>query len=130
MNRLDFPYDETYDPAMPVVDVLVDGYAGRPRRAVIALVDSGADGTMLPIDVLEVVAAAYEDTVRMRGVLGDSEQVDRYTVAIHLGPLVLHGVNAVASPSGSESVLGRDVLNHLLLTLNGPANTTQIVTGE
>ncbi len=126
MNRLDFPYDEAYFPAMPVVEVGVDGYAGRSRRTVSALIDSGADGTMFPVDVLEAVDASYEDTVQMRGVLGSTEQVDRYTVAIYLGPLILHGVNAVAIPSGGESVLGRDILNYLSLTLNGPANMTEI----
>ncbi len=130
MNRLDFPYDEAFDPAMPVVDILVDGYAGRPQLTVVALIDSGADGTMLPVNVLEAVGALYEDSVQMRGVLGESEQVDRYTVAIRLGPLTLHGIQAVAVPPDGESVLGRDALNNLVLTLNGRAHTTQVDTDE
>lgn len=126
MNRLDYPYDETYRPAMPVISIAVDGYAGLASQAVSALVDSGADGTMIPIDLLEAAGALYEDTVNMRGVLGDSEPVDRYTVGIQIGPLIIHGVHAVAIPPGEESVIGRDVLNFLAVTLNGPAHTTQI----
>ncbi len=126
MNRLDFPYDEKYDPAMPVVEVVLDGYAGLDSKAVTAIIDSGADGTMLPIDVLEALGALYQDTVQMRGVLGESERVDRYTVGLKLGAITLHGINSVAIPAGTESVIGRDVLNQLLLTLNGPAFTTQI----
>jgi hypothetical protein len=126
VNRLDYPYDEAYRPAMPVIAIAVDGYAGLPSQAVSALVDSGADGTMLPIDLLEVTGALYEDTVNMRGVLGDSEPVDRYTVGIQIGPLTMHGVHAVAIPAGEEGVIGRDVLNFLAITLNGPAHTTQI----
>lgn len=126
MNRLDFPYDEKYDPAMPVVEVVLDGYAGLDSKAVMAIIDSGADGTMLPIDVLEALGALYQDTVQMRGVLGESERVDRYTVGLKLGAITLHGINSVAIPAGTESVIGRDMLNQLLLTLNGPAFTTQI----
>jgi len=126
VNRIDFPYDESYYPAMPVVTVTVDGYAGHPPQPLIALVDSGADGTMLPVDVLQAVGALYEDTVQMRGVLGESEQVDRYTVAIRLGLLTVHGIQAVAILTGTESVIGRDVLNNLVVTLNGPAFTTQV----
>lgn len=126
MNRLDFPYDEKYDPAMPVVEAVLDGYAGLESKAVMAIIDSGADGTMLPIDVLEAVGALYQDTVQMRGVLGESERVDRYTVGLKLGAITLHSINSVAIPAGTESVIGRDVLNQLLLTLNGPAFTTQI----
>lgn len=126
MNRLDYPYDESYSPAMPIVTVTVDGYAGRPLQTLTALIDSGADGTMLPIDILEAVDALYEDSVRLQGVLGDSEPVDRYTVAIRLGSLTLHGIQAVAIPSGAESIIGRDLLNNLVVTLNGPAFVTQV----
>lgn len=126
MNRLDFSYDEAYSPAMPVVALAVDGYAGQPVRSVAALVDSGADGTMIPVDILDAVHASYEDTVTMHGVLGEGQTVDRYTVAIHVGTIIIHAVHAVAMPPGSECVLGRDVLNDLSVTLNGPAHTTQI----
>jgi hypothetical protein len=126
VNRLDYPYDESFQPAMPVVEIHIDGYGARPAQTLTALIDSGADGTMLPIDVLQAVDALYADTVRMRGVLGDSESVDRYTVAIRLGPVLLPGINAVAIPRGGESILGRDALNQLALTLDGPAHTTQL----
>lgn len=126
MNRLDYSYDESYDPAIPVIEVVVDGYAGLRPQTVTAIVDSGADGTMLPVDLLEAVGALYQDTVQMRGILGESERVDRYTVGLQLGSLILHSIDAVAIPPGAESVIGRDVLNQLLLTLNGPAFTTQI----
>ena len=111
---------------MPVIAITVDGYAGLPSQPASALVDSGADGTMIPIDLLEVIGALYEDTVNMRGVLGDSEPVDRYTVGIQIGPLTVRGIHAVAIPAGEGSVIGRDVLNFLAVTLNGPAHTTQI----
>lgn len=126
MNRLDYDYDETYFPAMPVLRVAVDGYAGLAPQQVTALVDSGADGTMIPINVLEAGGALHEDTVIMRGVLGVGEPVDRYTVAIQLGAVVIHGIRAVAIPAGDESIIGRDVLNYLAVTLNGPAHVTQV----
>lgn len=130
MNRLDFHYDEAYYPAMPVVELAVDGYAGRPPRALTALIDSGADGTMIPLDVLQAVDALFEDTVHMRGVLGESELVDRYTVAIKIGSRTLHGIHAVSVPTGDEAIVGRDVLNFLVMTLNGPAHVTQVESDE
>lgn len=113
---------------MPVIGIEIDGYAGLRPHPVMALVDSGADGTMIAIDVLETTGALYEDTVNMRSILGNSEAVDRYTVAIQLGSVTIHGIHAVAIPSGEESIVGRDVLNHLTVTLNGPAHTTQVET--
>ena len=130
MNSLDFLYSETYHPAMPVLEMSIDGYSGRPPRALKTLIDSGADGTMIPIDILEAVDALYEDTVQMRGVLGESELVDRHTVAIHIGPLTIHGIHAVAIPTGEDGIVGRDVQNTLAMTLNGPDNVTQIALNE
>lgn len=126
MISLDYLYDESFQPAMPVVEVSVDGYSGPPLQTLKAIVDSGADGTMLPVDLSQAVDAQYADTVMMHGVLGVGEPVDRYTVAISLSTLTLHGIDAVAVPTGTEGVIGRDVLNHLMLALNGPAHTTQI----
>lgn len=85
---------------------------------------------MIPIDILEAVDALYEDTVQMRGVLGEGELVDRYTVAIHIGPLTIHGIHGVAIPTGEDGIVGRDALNTLAMTLNGPANVTQIALNE
>lgn len=111
---------------MPILSIAIDGYAGLAPQQITALVDSGADGTMIPLDVLEAVGALYEDTVIMRGILGVGEPVDRYTVAVRLGALSIHVVRAVAIPVGEESIIGRDVLNHLAVTLNGPAHITQV----
>ena len=111
---------------MPILSIAVDGYAGLAPQQITALVDSGADGTMIPLDVLEAVGALYEDTVIMRGILGVGEPVDRYTVAIQLGSLSIHGIRAVAIPTGEESIVGRDVLDYLTVTLNGPAHITQV----
>lgn len=126
MNRLDFSYNENYFPAMPVMELEVDGYSDRASVLLTALIDSGADGTMIPIDILEAVDALFEDTVHMRGVLGESELVDRYTIAIRIGSITLHGIHAVSVSTGDEAIIGRDVLNFLAMTLNGPAHMTQI----
>lgn len=71
MSTLTHPYDSTYAPAFPVIEIEVDGYSQvHGRQRVTALVDSGADGTMLPHEVIQVVGATYEDSVQMRGITG------------------------------------------------------------
>jgi predicted aspartyl protease len=121
---LTFEYNETIDPAIPVLEVNVDGYSDRPPYTLTALIDSGADCTMIPVEVLEAVEASYEDSMRMRGVVGESQIVDRYLVGITIGQLTIPVVQAIAN--NEEAIIGRDVLNKLLLTLNGPAHMTEI----
>jgi hypothetical protein len=116
-------YDnENYDPAMPVTEIdLISSVSGEPAVALIALIDSGADATMLPIDALESAGALHYRTRSMRGVTGQSIPVDTYFSIIKVGPYTIHGIKAVAVPAGSEAILGRDVLNQLEIVLNGPA---------
>lgn len=121
MNK-SFEYDRSYLPPAPVITLTVDGYSDSAEPIMIrAMIDSGADGTMLPTAVLEKIEASYVDTVRMSGVTGTIEQRDRYRVRLHIGEIVVKGIDAVAVESEGEGLIGRDVLNQLVITLNGLA---------
>jgi predicted aspartyl protease len=93
---------------------------------VTAVVDSGADGTLLPIDVLEAVGAAYVGEGVIRGISGTGQRVSMYLTSLHVGSRALHAMRVVAVPEGSEAILGRNALQFLVVTLNGPAATTEI----
>lgn len=122
-----FDYNPSYAPSAPFIPIAIDGYdPAKPPIIVSAFVDSGADGTMLPKDILRAVGAEYEDTVRLRGAAGGVQRLDRYTVRIQIESETVHAVSAVATASGSEALIGRDVLNHLAVTLNGPAGVTEM----
>ncbi|MEM7117822.1 MAG: retropepsin-like aspartic protease [Chloroflexota bacterium] len=127
-QSLTFEYNRLYSPSAPHVEVAIDGYDERYQPvALFAFVDSGADGTMLPIDILKSVGAEYADTVIMRGVAGGVQRLDRYTIRLRIGNQTVHSIEAVALDRGSEPILGRDVLNTLSLLLNGPANVTELL---
>lgn len=120
--NVQFDYDRGYLPPAPVITLTVDGYSDSAEPATIrAMIDSGADGTMLPTAVLEKIETSYVDSVRMSGVTGTIEQRDRYRVRLQIGEIVIKGIDAVAIASENESLIGRDVLNQLVVTLNGLA---------
>lgn len=91
------------------------------RAEVVAIVDTGADATMIPLAVLRQVSGRPVEQGRVRGILGDPVTVNLYLIAIHIGRYVVHGIRAVALRDNREPILGRDVLNQLELTFNGPA---------
>ena len=128
MKIITFDYDTTYHPAASFMDIEVDGYSDTfGRQTIWAMVDSGADATMIPLRVLEAVGASYKETLWMRGTAGGRIEVDLYFVAIRLGSQVIHGLHVIGTPANQEAVIGRDVLNQLVVTLNGPAAVTEIV---
>lgn len=127
MSLFTYPYDTTFEPPMPVADVQFQS----PGRAVLpstfsALLDSGADGTMVPIDLLEAAEARCVGLARLRGITGAGMTVDVYVLNMRVGSHWVRGVRVVAVAAHTGIVLGRNVLNHLIVTLNGLAGVTEI----
>ena len=127
MNRYLYEYDTQHNPAMPVVAVAVANTdAEAVEQTVLALIDSGADGSMFPQQLLQQIEAEYVRTVTMRGVVGIKVPVDVFVVRLRIGAIVLPGVRVIADSQNQEPILGRNVLNQLLVSLNGPGLLTTI----
>jgi predicted aspartyl protease len=124
-----FPYDrQRYSPPAPIMLIEIDA-PGRARsnRTVTALIDSGADATLLPIDMLQEISARAVGYATLVGISDKPHLAEVYIVNILVGPYTLYAVRVLAMPAGSDSVVGRDVLNHLTITLNGPAGAVELV---
>ncbi|MEI2611793.1 MAG: retroviral-like aspartic protease family protein [Candidatus Promineifilaceae bacterium] len=124
---ISFNYSRQFDPTMPIVEVSVRAVGtSHPASVVTALVDSGADATIFPLSVLQQVGARYVRGRVMRGVTGIPENVDTYLVSIQIGPYTVHGIRAVAYGTNMTPIIGRDVLNNLVVTLDGLAQETVV----
>lgn len=121
-----YDYDFTYSPSTPVAKTEVTTDVSDRAVTLKALIDSGADATMLPFTVLQQLQAEEVETRYLRAVTGKRVAVDLYRVAIQIGPYHFRSIRAIATDSPTEIILGRDVLNHLIVTLNGLAAMTEI----
>jgi predicted aspartyl protease len=122
-----FSYDISYEPAAPVIEIQIGASDGTPARLKLTgLIDTGADATMIPLDMLQAAGARFVQRRGLRGVTGERQTVSLYLVAIHIDEHTVHGIRAVATSSGGEIIIGRDVLNNLIVTLNGLASITEI----
>jgi len=117
-----FPYDTSHYPAAPVVDVIL-------RRAkeisIAALLDSGADCSIFPTNVLRRIGASYLETRNMIDAGGHRQTVNLYRIEVQIGMYKIPGIRAIGINS-KEAIIGRDVLNHLIVTLDGIAGQTEI----
>lgn len=122
-----FQYDSTYDPAAPVIEIGVGIPAVKhPLRHLRALVDSGADATVLPRSLLDEIGARFVGHQIMSGVTGEKETARLYLVLIHMPTGISYGIRAVARERLGEALIGRDVLNQWRITLDGPGETVEI----
>ena len=121
-------YDNRYDPSAPVIEVTVYAAGATEQgQSLVALLDSGADATLIPIEMLHKIGAEYVTTRRIRGVLGKAYKIDLYAVALQIGTYRLDGIHAIAIERGEEEpIIGRDVLNQLVVTLNGLGEVVEI----
>jgi predicted aspartyl protease len=124
VRRLEFSYDMTYRPfALPRAEVAFANYAqSHVRRYPDVIPDIGADLSVLPMmdaQAIDLLSSPYLTGVTS-GVVGP----DVATI-IYLGHVEINGsvypalIQAV--PGARERLMGRDVLNHLRVTFDGPA---------
>jgi len=116
-----YPYTTQYFPPFPTLQVSLYNPEEALRTAVTnALIDTGADGTLVPLIYLRQIVAPVLTAARIRSHWGEWRMAQMFLVDIELADMVLPGMFVVGDELGNALVLGRDVLNRLPLLLNGP----------
>ena len=124
---LRYPYDTSYDgPAFPVIDLSLSGRRQGTIVDLTGLLDSGADATMIPRQVLEAIDARRTDVAWARTVAGNRYRVNLHLVTMTVGSIRLPSLEVISNAQTDEIIIGRDVLNQLSVTLNGPALEVEI----
>jgi predicted aspartyl protease len=114
------PFDETFDPPAPVLPVRVGGIDDHDPAAMLRmLVDTGADCTLIPAQVARSLRLPVVDRMQIEGVAGIA------LATIHAARVHVGGIRVLARVAayGDEALLGRDVLNKMLLDIDGPGLT-------
>ena len=121
-------YLHTYYPAMPAVEI----YLGYPDESLgvgplTAILDTGADSTLIPISLLNQLGAPLSDEARLRSHWGEWRTVSLFTVDIGLETVRLPAVEVVGDEQDQEIIIGRNVLNRLKILFDGPLNQVEIL---
>ena len=114
-------YDSAYVPAMPKARILV--HSDSEPVEVELIIDSGADMSMLPLSLLQNIDAERIGKSNLKGVAGVSYVVFIYSVLISIGNGTPFWSEVVGTQHLEEPILGRNILNHYQVLLDGPAAT-------
>jgi predicted aspartyl protease len=120
------PYQTAYRPPFPALTILLTSDDGR-LGPFPALLDSGADATLVPTQMLEEAGAVESGWVTLRSHFGHRQRVQRYLISIQINGILLPGQYVIGDDTGNEIILGRDVLNRLPLFLDGPQQQTDLL---
>ncbi len=122
-----YEYDNAYfGPAMPIVEIEINAVGEQDRLVLRALVDSGADATMIPIRHLQRIGAKIVDRRQMRGSANISYWIDVYAIGLKVGPYDHSTLEVIGNRQGDDIIVGRDILNQMIVTLNGLANVVEL----
>ena len=123
----EFHYNAQCDPPLPVCDIVLTVPATGLRATLTATIDTGADGTIVPIRFLRQIGARRAFEASLRSQWGERRVVFLYLVDLQTGGITLPGLYVVGDELGEEAILGRNALNRLRLLLDGPAALTRIL---
>lgn len=111
-------YDKLRAPPAPVLPMRL-GAPGPEELSysMVALVDTGADTTVIPEEVAHRLRLPRVGEIGVRGVGGIRQRAQIHAVMVEVAGFRV-SVEAIAL--GSEGLVGRDLLNRWVVTLRGP----------
>ena len=116
------------NPAFPALPVSVYQLEGSVHTELLsALLDTGADGSLMPEALLASVQADRLRQVRIHSHWGETRVAMVYLVDLEVAGQRLPAVEVVADNQGEDVLLGRNVLNRLILLLDGPTRATDVL---
>jgi predicted aspartyl protease len=116
---VEYAYDHSYEPAAAVVPLRIGAPADDMPVFVSALVDSGADLSVVPAALAGQLDLPVTDVVQVRGVGGEPHNATVHAAEVEVEvDEVAELVEVIAL--GTETLVGRNLLNAFVLTLDGP----------
>lgn len=120
------PYNKSYTPPFPTLSIVL-GEGSSRVGPVPALIDSGADATLVPIDLLKRIGVGEGEEVTIRSHFGERQAALLFLVPLAIEGTNLVGLYVVGNELTDEIILGRNVLNKLALFLDGPTQQTDLL---
>jgi predicted aspartyl protease len=115
------PYATEYFPPIPVLEVsLAVPLTSDWHGPISAIVDTGADFTIIPESLLEPLQLPPVRQAVIRSQWHVGERFHLYRLDVRIGGLIFPSIEVAGDPISDDFVLGRNLLNYLDLRLEGP----------
>ena len=118
-----YRYSRQYTPPGPVLPVRVGRPGATPEVFVSALVDTGADISVLPQGLPAQLHLPAVGRLTVAGVGGPPRSLPLYAVEVSMNG---YRVIARAVSLGTTPLLGRDLVNKMLMRFDGPKAVLEV----
>lgn len=122
-----YTYASHYFPPAPFVEISL-GVRDESLKvgSLSAFVDTGADASLIPIRYIRELSILAVGHKFLRSQWGERRSVKIYRVDIGIAGVRLPAIEVTADNRGDEVIIGRNILNLLRLTLDGPKQLIEI----
>ena len=118
-------YNEDLEPPAPYCDVLVSNPNLSRQVNLPTLLDTGCDISIIPLDSANELELEVKGTGALEGVTGDVADLPTFEVYLSVNQSTREKLEVMGWHE-SFAIMGRDVLNHYHITLDGPNLTLTI----
>ncbi len=122
-----YPYDVAREPPAPVLPIRVGPPGEAPAIFLVALVDTGADVSVVPDELARRLGFPAVGEINVQGVDGVTRRATVYAAEIETD-VVRQAVEVVGLEQ--EALIGRDLLNLWTVILHGPERAMEIRQGK
>jgi len=124
-KTFNYSYDY-YNPAPIATIVLQTLDKKRATKPLEALIDSGADTTIVPLHYLSVLKLNSKRSGHIISQWGEPTIVKIYRVHVLIGDMKIQAMEVAGDPIGNDVIVGRNVLNKLKVVLDGLGEVVEI----
>lgn len=117
---MEYKYSKEFHPPAPVVGLIISAPVSKNSISSLALVDSGADVTVVPESVVTHLKLRRVDSVLASGFGGKFTEVTVYAAILGIEGILEPQFFRVLVWDSEYALLGRDLLNKLVAVLHGP----------
>jgi predicted aspartyl protease len=119
-------YDASFSPPAPLMDVTVVHPTDASKSTRLrGKLDTGADLSAIPESLMTQFNLLARGTVTSRDYKGEATTHAAYSVSLEIASVRLDNIKVVATPRANV-LLGRNVLNKFIITLDGKALTFEM----
>ncbi|MEM9776733.1 MAG: hypothetical protein AAF902_19290 [Chloroflexota bacterium] len=125
--RTSLDYDNAYNgQPFPICEIEISGFLSNKSALVQGLIDTGSDASSFPIRMLRDLGAEEAGWSSIVSITGISERAQTFFVKVKIKDFTIQGLEVIGHKHNDEIIIGRDILNQLIVELNGLAQITTI----
>lgn len=118
---MEYIYSRNFNPPAPIIELYISAPLSNASSLSIALIDSGADITVIPERIVSQLKLRRVDSMLASGFGKAMIEATVYSAILSIEGILKPTIYRILSWNEDYALIGRDLLNKLIAVLNGPS---------